>query len=158
MVIQKTYHVGIITSQIIGILKMGLLWVRVFLGVRFLVSCMYWIMWNISHFEHLFMSVLVLRLSNCRAINRYVLWKNFWLQVLRIRYIHIQVCTWGNNKLQGPESKLYYWVYHMIKIAIKLVCPHFPSIEKTKLGFIMISRNETTINVGFILFYQNVRW
>jgi hypothetical protein len=46
----------------------------------------------------------------------------------------------------------------MIKIAIKLVCPHFPSIEKTKLGFIIIFRNETTINVGFILFYQNVRW
>ena len=34
----------------------------------------------------------------------YVLWKNCWLQVCVCK-VHIQVCTSGNKKLQGPESK-----------------------------------------------------
>ena len=69
-----------------------------------LVSFMYW-MWNMSHFKHLFMSVLVLRLSSCRAIYIGMYCGRTFGFKSCVYTVHIQVCTWGNNKLQGSESK-----------------------------------------------------
>ena len=57
-----------------------------------------------SHFKHLFMSVLVLRRSGCRAIrlyvyNRYVQCKNFWFQVL---------CVYGTHPSLYIRQKINY--------------------------------------------------
>ena len=62
-----------------------------------------------SHFKHLFMFVLVLSRTSCEAVRLQAIYIHIYIRIFGFKScvytVHIQMCTSGKNKLQGPESK-----------------------------------------------------